>query len=45
MEGRLYRLLISSQSDSKHGQHMQFLLLVGPFLKKPSPLKPLGQMH
>ena len=29
----LWRLLISSWSLSKHGQHMQFLFLIGWFLK------------
>jgi hypothetical protein len=40
-----WRLLISSQSVGKHGHHMQFLFLIGRFLKKSSPLKPLGQMN
>jgi hypothetical protein len=29
----LWRLLISSRSVSKHGHHMQFLFLIGRFLK------------
>ena len=33
MECPLLRLLISSRSVSKHGHHMQFLFLIGRFLK------------
>ena len=33
MECPLWRLLISSRSVSKHGHHMQFLFLIGRFLK------------
>jgi hypothetical protein len=33
MKGPLYRLLISSRSINKHGRHMQFLVLIGRFLK------------
>ena len=33
MECPLWRLLISSQSVSKHGHHIQFLFLMGRFLK------------
>jgi hypothetical protein len=33
MECPLWRLLIFSQSVSKHGHHMQFLFLIGRFLK------------
>jgi hypothetical protein len=45
MESPLLRLLISSRSVNKHGHHRQFLFLIGWFLKKSSPLKPLGQMN
>jgi hypothetical protein len=41
----LKRLLILSRSINKHGHHRQFLFLIGWFLKKSSPLKPLGQMN
>ena len=44
MEGPLLRLLIPSHSVNKHGRHTKFLFLIGLFLKKSSPLKPLGQM-
>ena len=44
MEGPLWRLVISSWSVNKHGRHRQFLFLIGPFLKKSSPLKPFDQM-
>jgi hypothetical protein len=30
---------------NKHERHMQFLFLIGQFLKKSFPLKLLGQMH
>jgi hypothetical protein len=33
MDHNLWRLLISSRSVSKHGHHMQFLFLIGRFLK------------
>ena len=33
MECSLWRLLILSRSVSKHGHHMQFLFLIGRFLK------------
>jgi hypothetical protein len=33
MEGPLLRLLISSQSDIKHGRHRQLRFLIGRFLK------------
>ena len=45
MECPLCRLLISSRSVSKHGHHMQFLFLIGQFLKKSSPLKLLNHMN
>jgi hypothetical protein len=45
MESPLLRLLISSQSINKHGHHKQLLFLIGWFLKKSSPLKPLCQMN
>jgi hypothetical protein len=32
-------------SINKHGHHRQFLFLIGRFLKKSSPLKPLCQMN
>ena len=32
-------------SVNKHGQHRQFVLLIGRFIKKSSPLKPLGKMN
>jgi hypothetical protein len=38
-------LYMSSPSGNKHGCHRQFLFLVGRFLKKSSPLKPLGQTN
>jgi hypothetical protein len=38
-------LLISSRSVNQHGHHRQFLFQIGWFLKKSSPLKPLGQMN
>jgi hypothetical protein len=41
----LNKVLISSQSVYKHGRHRPFLFLIGWFLKKSSPLKPLGQMN
>jgi hypothetical protein len=41
----LWRLLVSSRSVSKHGHHMQFLFLIGWFLKKSSRLKLLGHMN
>jgi hypothetical protein len=31
--GSLYKVLISSPSINKHGRHMQFLFLMGRFLK------------
>ena len=37
--------LISSRSVNKHGCHRPFLFLIGWFLKKTSPLKPLDQMN
>jgi hypothetical protein len=45
MECPLWRLLISFRSVSKHGHHMQFLFLIGRFLKKSSPLKLLSHMN
>jgi hypothetical protein len=45
MECPLWRLLISSRSVIKHGNHMQFLFLIGRFLKKSSPLKLLSNMN
>jgi hypothetical protein len=45
MESPLLQLLISSRSINKHGHHRQFLFLIGWFLKKSSPLKPLCQMN
>jgi hypothetical protein len=45
MEGPLYRLLILSRSVNKLGRIRQFFFLVGRFLKKYFPLKPLGQMN
>ena len=45
LECLLWRLLISSRSVSKHGHHMQFLFLIGRFLKKASPLKLLSHMN
>ena len=33
MEGRLYRLLISSRSVDRHGRHRRFLFLIGRFKK------------
>ena len=45
MESPLLWLLISSLSVNKHGHHRQFLFLIGWFLKKNSPLKPLCQMN
>jgi hypothetical protein len=39
------KLLISSRSVNKHGRHRPFLFLIGWFLKKSSPLKPLSQMN
>jgi hypothetical protein len=45
MECPLWRLLISSRSVSKHGHHMQFLFLIGRFLKKSAPLKLLSHMN
>ena len=33
MEGPLYRLLISSRSDDRHGRHRRFLFLIGRFKK------------
>ena len=45
MECLLWRLLISSRSVSKNGHHMQFLFLIGRFLKKPFPLKLLSHMN
>jgi hypothetical protein len=42
----LWRLLISSRSVSKHGHHMQFLFLIGRFLKNlPLNLKLLSHMN
>ena len=38
-------MLISSRCVNKHGRYRQSLFLVGQFLKKSSPLKPLGQMN
>jgi hypothetical protein len=38
-------LLISSRCINKHDHHRQFLFLIGWFLKKSSPLKPLCQMN
>ena len=38
-------MLILSRSISKHGHHMQFLFLIGRFLKKSSPLKLLSHMN
>ena len=38
-------MLILSQSVNKHGRHRQILFVVGPFLKKSSPTKTLGQMN
>ena len=38
-------MLISSRSVYKQGLHRPFLFLVGWFLKKSSPLKPLGLMN
>ena len=34
MEGPLYRLLISSRSINKHGQHRQLMFMIACFLKK-----------
>jgi hypothetical protein len=45
MESPLLWLRISSRSVSKYGYHRQFLFLIGWFLKKSSPLKPLCQMN
>ena len=45
MECPLWRMLISFRSVSKHGHHMQFLFLIGWFLKKSSPLKMPSQMN
>jgi hypothetical protein len=45
MECLLWRMLILSRSVSKHGHHMQFLFLIGRFLKESSPLKLLSQMN
>ena len=45
MERPLSRLGISFRSVKKHGRHMQFLFLIGQFLKQSSHLKPLGQMN
>jgi hypothetical protein len=39
------KMLISSRSVSKHGHHMQFLFLIGRFLKKSSPLKLFSHMN
>ena len=36
---------ISFRYVNKHGHHMQFLFLVGQFLKQNSTLKPLGQIN
>jgi hypothetical protein len=33
------------RSECKHVRHRQFLFLIGQFLKKSFPLKPLGQMN
>jgi hypothetical protein len=44
MECPLCRLIISFRSISKHGHHMQFLFLIGRFLKKYSPLILLSHM-
>jgi hypothetical protein len=38
-------VLFYFRSINKHGCHRQFLFLIGWFLKKSSPLKPLGQMN
>jgi hypothetical protein len=45
MECPQWRLLILSRSVSKHGHHMQFLFLIGRFLKKTSPFKLLSHMN
>jgi SNF family Na+-dependent transporter len=47
MECPLWRLLISSRSVNKHGHQIQFLFLIGRFLKKSSPLneQKLGRKH
>ena len=45
MEGPLQRLFISAGFVNKHSRHWQFLVLIGRFLNKSSPLKPLGQMN
>jgi len=36
------KLLISSRSVNNQSPHRQFLFMIGRFLKKSSPLKPLG---
>jgi hypothetical protein len=45
MEGSLLRLLIFSQSVTKHGRHRQFIFLIGNIFLKSSPLKLLAQMN